>query len=231
MRDDAGFMTPTFGAIALALALIAVASLRLTQSEEVASRRDLERLQELYRADGVATAAAWRILHMEGVSAAGWNETTDREGMTVWVEPEARKLSLAEIGGARSQARLSSMLGAAEAARLTGALGDGEAPSRAVLREASDEPIWRRCGLSLVSGHSHLIDTGLEAASAAEGEFAPRAGEVWRIVVSAKSRLMVDRLVRFTGNMARPVVVLDELRGGPPADASCIDAFRRGDAA
>jgi hypothetical protein len=233
MPSDGGFMTPSFGVIGIALSLIAIASLRLAQTEEAASRRDLERMQELYRAEGAATIAAWRILHMEGHPASGWNESTHGQTLTVWVEPEARKLGLAEIAGAKGQQRLISILGSAEASRLTALFAEQGrgAPSRLQLRQASADRLWARCGLSLVSTHSRLTDSGLTTSESTEADFAPRAGEVWRVVVSAEKRLLIDRLIRFTGRDARPVAILDQLSGGAPADASCIEVFKLGEAA
>jgi len=227
MPDDAGFMTPMFGAAGMALAIVATASLYVAQSEERASRRSLERLQELYRAEGVATLAAWRILHFEQGSAAGWDDVTTGTRMKVWVEAEDRKLGLAELGGARGRARLATLLDRPDADELVGRLGGGALP-RERMRHASDDPAWRRCGLSLVSLHSRLTDNGLDTAAPVEGEAGLHLGEVWRVVVSVEDRTVIDRVIRFTGAAGRPVAVLDQLSGGPVPDGSCIAKFQTG---
>lgn len=227
MRGDDGFMTPAFGGVAIALALVAFASARLAQTEEIASRRGWEKTQELYRAEGVATIAAWRVLHMDGAPTLAWTEPTDLRPMAVWAEPEHRKLGLAEIGGQQGRSRLSALLGAQEAERLVSSLGTwSQPPSRLTLRSASPSPAWRACGLTLVSTQSRLTNNALSPVQTpVTAALDLRAGEVWRIAISSEGRLVLDRLVRFTGDAQRPVAVLDQLRDGPSPDPSCMTRF------
>lgn len=226
---DSGFITPVFGAFAITLALVAVAGAQLARTDEIASRRQWERTQELYAAEGVATIAAWRVLHEPETPTLEWVEPLGDRRFEVRAEPEFRKLSLAEVGGRRGRERLRSLLGAADADRLAGALavalGQG-APnaglSRHAIHDLSDAPAWRACGLGLVSAHSRLTDLGLAPPRAPGGDVLnTRAGEVWRIAVSSGDRLILDRLVRFTGRTGEPLAIIDQIETGLPPGA-CV---------
>jgi hypothetical protein len=213
---DAGFLTPVFGVAAVALGLIALAGLQLARGDQGAERRRLERLQEHYRADGAAVRGAWRILHTEDAEALKWREDVAGQSFTVLAEPEMLKLSLAEANGARGRARLQAFLGDAEGARLADAVHGlatrAEPPSReqvVALGEAS--ATWRACGLTLVSAFSRLTDNVIGPAHIPSPQsYRPRAGEVWRLVVASDRRIVVDRLVRFTGDLRDPLAILDE---------------------
>lgn len=41
-----------------------------------------------------------------------------------------------------------------------------------------------------------------------------RAGEVWRIAVADGKRLVLDRLIRFTGKTNDPVALVDQIEHG-----------------
>ncbi|WP_332773874.1 hypothetical protein [Phenylobacterium sp.] len=226
---DSGFITPVFGAFAIALALVAVASAQLARTDEIASRRQWERTQELYAAEGAATIAAWRVLHEPDAPTLEWIEPLGDRRFEVRAEPEFRKLSLAEIGGRRGRERLRALLGATEAERLGQALaavvGQG-APnaslSRSAMRDLSTVPAWRACGLGLVSVHSRLTDLGLTPRRTPEKHgLNMRAGEVWRIAVSNGDRLVLDRLIRFTGRTDNPLAIIDQIETGAPPGA-CV---------
>lgn len=150
---DSGFITPVFGVLAIALALIATAGAQLARTEEIASRRQWERTQELYLAEGVATVAAWRVLHERDAPTLEWREPAGSRIMQVRAEPEFRKLSLDEVDGPRGHARLDELLGSAEATHVRQAIvsargfsGAGRI-SRIELVELSASPLWRACGL------------------------------------------------------------------------------------
>lgn len=213
--SDAGFLTPVFGVVAVALGLIALASMQLARGDGVAERRDFERLQERYRAEGAAVTAAWRILHDRDSSALRWEETIAGQRFTILAEPEMRKLSIGEASAPRGRVRLARLLGedvatqvAAGAERLS--RPPSRTPSRTQLLALSDSEAWRTCGLSTVSAYSRLTDSaiGLPRAPANDG-FRPRAGEVWRVVVSDPRQVIVDHLIRFTGDAHEPAAVID----------------------
>jgi hypothetical protein len=216
-RSDAGFFTPLFGASAIALGLIAIAGLQLASSQDVAARRDAERLQEDYRADGVAVLAAANLLQNPGDEVRRWTERTPRQVLDVLVEPEMRKLSISEAGGAKAHVRLEALLGPASAdqiaVKLTQLAALGKAPpTRATLAALDASSAWRSCGLTLVSAFSRLTDNALRVGqSPPSSEPQRRAGEVWRIVVASPRRVILDRLVRFTGDARAPTAVIDEL--------------------
>lgn len=225
---DSGFITPVFGAFAIALALVAVAGAQLARTDEIASRRQWERTQELYAAEGVATIAAWRVLHEPNAPTLEWVEPLGDRRFAVRAEPEFRKLSLAEVAGRGGRDRLRALLGAAEAGRLGEALraaigqGPNASLSRYAMRDLSAAPAWRACGLGLVSAHSRLTDLGLAPRRAPEKhELNMRAGEVWRIAVSNGDHLVLDRLVRFTGRTDEPLAIIDQIETGPPPGA-CV---------
>lgn len=230
-RTDAGFLTAVFGVSAIALATIAIACLQLARSDVVASRRNWERLQDRYAAEGLVNLAAWRLLHMDETTAVQWREPLTRSTAEVFAEPEARKLSLAEVSGGRGLQRLSDVIGD-EAARRIGpklvALSQGrEPPARGAIVEVDDDARWRRCGLTLVSTHSRLTDNALATPGPARvTSYRPRDGEVWRIVVVRGQTVQIDQLLRFTGDLDQPAATIDELAASA-SPAGCLDQLHK----
>lgn len=222
-------MTPVFGGLAIALAVVALATTQLMLTQDRASRRDWERLQRTYAAEGVATIAAWRVMHEAGTPTLRWTEPSNQGPMAVVVEPEMRKLSLAEVGGSRGQARLAQLLGSSAVSAVSGRLvalasSGNEIATREEILRADGSAAWSQCGLSLVSAFSRLTDNALATPKPpTSAAYADRAGEVWRIVVRADGRALTDRLVRFTGDVKTPVAVIDEAEPGVRADVGdCV---------
>jgi hypothetical protein len=209
-------LTAVFGVSALALATIAIACLQLARSDVIASRRHWERLQDHYAAEGLTNLAAWRLLHMDETAAVSWREPMGAGVAEVFAEPEARKLSLAEAGGTRGAQRLIQVFGEDTALRLapklTALAARRDFPSRDELAAVDLDPLWRSCGLTVVSAHSRLTDVALsDGVATREGAYRPRDGEVWRIVVIRADRVQIDRLLRFTGDRDEPVATINEL--------------------
>lgn len=213
---DAGFLTPVFGVVAVALSLISLASLQLARGNQIAERRSLERLQERYRGDGAAAVAVWRILHEQEPGVLKWQEAVAGEPFLIVAEPEMGKLSLSETRGARGRARLRASLGSDVGDRLSVRLAELAAnrdapPSSDALMNLDPAAAWRACGRSLVSPYSRLTDYALAAPRKPQaGAFAPHPGEVWRILVANDRRVLIDRLVRLTGDIRTPAAVIDE---------------------
>ena len=229
---DAGFLTAVFGVSALALATIALACLQLARSDVIASRRNWERLQDHYAAEGLTNLAAWRVLHMQETATVQWREPMGAGFAEVFAEPEARKLSMAEVGGARGVQRLTQIFGEETAHRLapklTALAQRRDLPSRDVLVTIDPDPLWRRCGLTLVSAHSRLTDVALTSAAAPQtGPYRRRDGEVWRFVVVRGDRVQMDRLLRFTGDLDEPVATINEL-GASTSPAGCVAPLQGG---
>lgn len=217
--SEAGFLTPVFGVVAVALSLISLASLQLARNDQVAERRSLERLQEHYRADGAAVIAVWRIVHETEPGVLKWRETVAGQSFTIVVEPETRKLALNEAGGLRGRARLRAALGEQAGDRLSirlmdlAAQAEGPPPSK-TLQALDRETAWRACGRSLVSPYSRLTDYALTGPrKPTTGPYGPRAGETWRILVANDRRVLIDRVVRMTGEVRAPAAVIDDASG------------------
>jgi hypothetical protein len=230
-NTEPGFLTGVFGVGAIGLSLIAAAALQLARVDAQSAARAAERLRLAYAADGVVTDAAWTILHMPEEGARTWRVDTPEGGFTVMVEPERRKLSLAEAAGARAHLSLARWLGpdADDVARSIAALDRGEdLPRRAQLLAASASPLWRRCGLSFISAYSRLSDNALLPASTGGGAAAvDRAGEVWRIAVARNEQPILDRLVRFTGDPGAPTAVIDETPAASPEGCAKLFGEKR----
>jgi hypothetical protein len=226
--SDDGFITPIFGVLAIAMAVVALAYLQLAKTDERAARREWDRTQEEFAAEGVMNIAAWTVMNQPGSPVMSWDERTTVGAMQVTVEPEMRKLSLNELGSPRGFAKLSRLVGGAEAADLARRVlslppAQARIPTRAQVRDLSAAPAWRSCGLSLVSPYSRLTDNALESGERAEGEFSLREGEAWRVSVVSRGRVVVDKVVRFTGDTRDPVAVIDVLTGPDlKAPAECV---------
>ena len=221
---DAGFLTAVFGASALTLSVIALASVQLARSDYIASRRNWERLNDRYRADSLATLTAWRLMHTEQLAALHWREPFGDGTADIVAEPESRKLGLGAIDELRGQRRLAAIFGRETTDRVLPRLIDlgrrAQPPSRSDLLTADDARAWRACGLSVVSVHSQLTDDALVATRpVTSSAYRSRAGEVWRIAVAKNGRPLLDELVRFTGDAGQPIAVIDQTAGA----ASPID--------
>ena len=224
-------MTPLFGGLAVAIALVAIAGMQLAQVEARASRRDWERTKDHYAAEGVANIAAWRIMHAAGTPTLAWQEVSSVGALEVLAEPETLKLSLGEVTGVRGARRLRLLMGddeskAVAAGLINLAAINGQPPSRDQILKVSPDVRWRACGLSLVSTFSGLTDNALEAPSGIQAEpLNLRPGETWRISVSRNGRGLLDEVVRFTGLTSRPIAVVDRLTAPTaPHREFCITA-------
>jgi len=231
---DGGFLTPVFGVAAVALSLVALATLQLARSDQVAARRHVERIQEYYRADGAAVRAAWRVLHTHETTALRWREEIGGQAFTVLAEPEMLKLSIAEAGGARGRDKLRALFGDEIGARVASAAqtlaeDSVEPPSRDQIGALDASPDWRTCGASVVSAFSRLTDTALASPRGPSHDpYRPRAGEVWRLVVASDRRVLVDRLVRFTGGQDEPIALVEtaDTAGAPLQILQCDDRLK-----
>jgi hypothetical protein len=229
---DAGFLTAVFGVGALALSLVAAAGLQLARTDAQGAARAAARLREAYAADGVATAAAWTILHAADDGVRTWREATSQGDFSITVEPEGRKLALDEASGPQGRLALTRWLGPAgdDVAQRLGDLArhKGGVPSRAELITLSPSPLWRRCGLSFLSAHSRLSGNVLGAGQGTQvaGAAMERTGQVWRIAVARGERPMLDRLVRFTGDPKAPAAVVEETVAASPQ--GCAQLFGQG---
>lgn len=218
-NNDAGFFTPMFGGMAIAIALVALAYTQIVRSQELASRGEWDRLRQDYAAAGVMNLAAWTVMHQVGTPTVSWDEATNVGPMRVTVEPEMRKLALSEISGTRAFERLKRIMPGSDAmdvVRKMQALSSagGRPPTRDALRQVSDLPAWRDCGLTVVSPYSRLTDNALAPVSRRlDGKPSLRAGEVWRISVVRDKRVLLDWVVRFTGDPKAPIAVIDQLVG------------------
>jgi len=227
---DAGFLTAVFGASALALSVIALASLQLARSDYIASRRNWERLNEHYRAESLATLTAWRLMHTDQLAALHWRERFGDGAADIVAEPEGRKLSLSAIDELRGRRRLVQIFGQETTDRVLPRLLDlsrqARPPSRSEMLAADEAREWRACGLSVVSVHSQLTDDALvRTTPITTGTYGSRAGEVWRIAVAVNGRLLLDELIRFTGDAGQPIAVIDQTAGATsPVDCTAPKA-------
>jgi hypothetical protein len=226
-RDENGYATAAFGAIALSLAVIAAALLAFANFQLRTARIGLRQAQQDAVLDGALVLAAKSVMQESRTAPLAWSGELDGTAVTFLAEPEALKASAQhpEVLGAAALARLTSEE-ALSAPVPPSALGSDR---RALVNRAKSQQ-WRSCAQSFLSPLSASEAMILTRPSAPmEDSLSWRVGEVWRLAAYAEGR-GADAIVRFTGDPGAPFAVLDMWRGSfaNPDSNRCYDLVQGG---
>jgi hypothetical protein len=206
--SDAGFATPAAAVVSLALAMVATAVTAGGVMQLRLARADMARAEVESVLDGAQQRAALAMLSGGSATRLRWT-LADGGGVQMLAESEAAKLNLA-AATVLNDATLSK-LGVTDAAALRARLVAVSATAPSADIEAADPaPLWRVCGRSLISrlGTATRQPT-LTAQVPKGGPVAWRIAEVWRLRATSVDGWVDDRLVRFTGDPARPAAVVE----------------------
>jgi hypothetical protein len=231
-RDEAGYTTAAFAALAFVMALIAAGAVLLARQDLRAAASDLRQDQERLELEGIATAAAARLLAEPGSPTLRWTEPSSAGPVVVFVEAEALKIAPAELVRPANLRLVQAVAGpesAEEVAHGTPLLAPG--PDGVLHREQvaalSSAVRWRECAASISSIYSRLTALALPTPRLPSGKSDNlRPGELWRVSVNAADGAWIDRVVRMTGKPAEPIAVVEDAFGRAPGNrrGSCLDA-------
>lgn len=210
MRDENGYATAAFGAIALALAVIATALLAFANFQLRTARIGLRHTQQDALLDGALVLAAKTVMQDSRAAPLVWSREIDGGAVTLLAEPEALKAS-AQDPDALGSAALAALTDGRPLApyQPTSDLGS----DRRALVGRSESPTWRSCAQSFLSPLSASRTVTLTRPSRpVERGLSWRVGEIWRLAAFVDGR-GADAVVRFTGDPAAPIAILDMWRG------------------
>jgi hypothetical protein len=211
---EQGYATAAFGAIALALAVVATALLAFSNNQLRIARVALRHAERDALLDGALVLAADAVMRESQTARLSWGLDVDGLPVTLLAEPEGFKVSAARPEALGKEA-IEALAGPAPL-RAAAASEDLSA-ARQALAARSDSAAWRACAQSFLSPVSDAEKASLAPPTIpAGGEINWRVGEVWRIAAFAKGR-SADAIVRFTGDPERPMAVLDLQRGAAEA--------------
>ena len=211
---EQGYATAAFGAIALALAVVATSLLAFSNNQLRISRMALRQAERDALLDGALVLAADAVMRESQTARLSWGLDVDGTPVKLLAEPEGFKVSAAQP----------ELLGKEALAALTGPTplaappaAEGLSAARRALVNRSRSESWRTCAQSFLSPLSDARTATAPAPTIpAGGEVNWRVGEVWRIAAFVKGR-SADAIVRFTGDPAAPMAVLDVQRGSAAA--------------
>jgi hypothetical protein len=202
-----GYATAAFGAVALGLAIIAATLLAFANTELRAARKGERAAIEGARLEGGLVIAADVVMREARSGPLAWSADVDGRTIRFLAEPEAGKIGGRHIDGL--DPKLLQRLAADLKTGPGGLQGSDLHASRNALYRASDSPNWKRCAASYVSPLSDAREAAITAPAApAGGAINWRVGEVWRLVAYEEGKA-ADALVRFTGDPAAPMAILD----------------------
>lgn len=225
---EQGYATAAFGAIALALAVIATALLAFSNQQLRIARVALRHAQQDALLDGALVLAADTVMREPQPVRLSWAADVDGTSVQLLAEPEAFKASAShpeflEKGRLEALSGTVPLQSKAETASLSAA--------RRGLVSQSPGKAWRTCAQSYLSPLSEgRTAVYSEPASPARTAVEWRVGEVWRLAAFIKGR-SADAIVRFTGDPETPMAVLDIQRGAaePPDLAWCHGLMTAGE--
>ncbi|CAN5304376.1 hypothetical protein BH11PSE2_BH11PSE2_14270 [soil metagenome] len=206
-NDDprAGYATAAAAMVSLGLAVMVSAVLAWTLTNLRGARADLAKTQMAAQLEGGQLLAAYGILENSVPGRLTWTESVVDTNLDILAEPEADK-----VNAGTADEGLLRQLGAETPTETTAWFqAQSLAPRPEVVREAQPGELWRECAPSALSYYGRAATAKIMAPHSPVrlGQRA-RAGEVWRVVVSANG-WRDDRLVRITGNGRRPAIVID----------------------
>lgn len=226
-EPEAGYAAPAAMVISLALALTVTAATGASTAELRLARADLRRTQAEYMLAGAHTTATVAMLSSSQSGRLRWRLPGSGEAVEVLAEPEAAKLGLDRASVLEDTALRRLGVGDPDGVRAKLLLASGaKAHARGLIRRAETAPVWRECALSAISPYGAAGVLGMSAAEDLSTRSAGptwRAGEVWRVRVSARG-WTDDRIIRFTGDPRHPAAVVERefgraSSGGEPCRA------------
>jgi hypothetical protein len=205
---DAGFATPAAAVVSLALAMVATAVTTGGVMQLRLAHADLARAQVESTLDGEQQRGVLVLLGGGPPARFRWASSTG-DGVQMLAEPEAAKLSVGSASGIDDTTL--SKLAVTDAEALRSRLKSLSASAQPEDIEAEDfAPLWRACARSLVSPLGSATQTPrLRSQSPKTGLQAWRIAEVWRMRATSADGWVDDRLVRFTGDPARPAAIVE----------------------
>ncbi|WGM40014.1 hypothetical protein [Caulobacter sp. NIBR1757] len=207
MSAEDGYATAAFGTLAFALATIAAVLLALAHSEYRHATRAAARAEEAARLEGGLVLAADTVMREEQTFSLSWTAELDGRRAVFLAEPE----------GLKAAADNAETIAPELVAELAGRGGVGPTPGgdsslgarRRLFVNRSDSPLWRHCAPTFFSSLSASPELSARPpVPPVGGAINWRPGEIWRLVVYTEGR-GADAIVRFTGDPAQPMAILD----------------------
>jgi hypothetical protein len=211
-RGEAGFATPAATVISLAVAIVAVAVTAASVAELRTARQDLDLGKTEYALAGGQNVAALSALQSADSARLRWTFPSPTGTLDALAEPERPKLSPAAAVDLDSG--LLSALGVIDPITLRARLrklSESPRPRAGDIEAADDSRTWRLCAGSIVSPFGEATSFHASGSISPQiGDLSWRAGELWRVRVTAPSGWADDRLVRFTGDRLHPTAVIEQ---------------------
>lgn len=234
--DAFGYATAAFAGAVFCFAIVTAAGISAASQQLSAARRTVRQEQAYYLLAGAATAASLKLLDESGATPFQWTEPSNIGPLKITLEPESRKLSLAELGRPENEAVLNRLVDESERVAIieraaTLPITYDAALYRSSIVNLSNSPKWRECANSLVSPFSRLTAYAMPATGklTASGE-ETHAGEFWRVTVDADNGAWLDRVVRLTGLIDSPAAIVGETSGQTAGTrrALCLQSLSEG---
>jgi hypothetical protein len=228
-RGDAGYATAAFGVMALGMSLIAAAVMAQAMGELRAARLALAETRRDAVLDSALTVAADAVMREADNTPLSWSAWMDGHTVQLRAEPEGGKLYIAATTP-QARALVADLAGGKAFDPLAVETTVGLAQARLRLTALADSPAWKACAASLFSPLSRADRLAMAAPRAPAGEATNwRGGEVWRLVAVDAFGRGADALVRFTGDPAAPMAMLDRRTGAmtPPDLTGCLEHAER----
>ena len=226
-RPDGGYATASAITISMAMALVASALSTLSIAQLKTARADWGRLQTEYALAEAHRGAVLTLMKDDQPGRLEWTLNVGAETFGAMAEPEAAKVGYADA--AHLDNVVLERLGVTDADAFRDRVkAEIAAPaSRTPVAELDASPMWRRCAASLLSRYGAATVLSLPKVEAPNARrFSWRAGEVWRVRVTAPDGWSDERLERFTGDPLHPAEVIDRWftrqGGAKPCDAALV---------
>ena len=221
-----GFATPAATMMSLAIATIAAAVTGAAIAQLEIVRRDWSFAKTEYALAGGQQIAALMALRNNDAARLRWTIPSPNGALDALAEPEPPKLSLEAAAGLDDAAL--GQLGVKDPISLRTqlrSLADNHRTTAKDIEFADASAVWRRCARSIISPFGQALKwTPTPTTTPGAGEQSWRAGETWRIRIAALDGWTDDRILRFTGDGARPAAVIErrlyrQSAGRDPCDA------------
>jgi hypothetical protein len=209
---DDGFATPAATMISLAIATIAAAVTGAALAQLEVARRDWSFAKTEYALAGGQQIAALTALRNNDAARLRWTIPSPDGVLDALAEPEPPKLTLAAAADLSDVAL--SRLGVKDPISLRTqlhTLADDRRLTGKDIEAADMSPVWRRCARSIVSPFGQAVELKpTQTIAPGAGEQSWRAGETWRVRITAPDGWTDDRTLRFTGDGAHPAAVIEK---------------------
>jgi hypothetical protein len=219
-----GYATPAAAVITMAIALVTTAGMTRALAELRLSKAEFAKTRAEYAFAAAQNAAMLAIATSNRPPPYHWTIASLGSALDVVAEPERAKMSLAALASLDDAALAN--LGVADPAALRTRLAQSAGADGLIwVEDGASSPLWRSCGAALASPFGAAsqpppLDYSEPLAGQRAGNW--RAGEVWRIQVTAPDGWRDERIVRFTGNGLTPAAVVGRrLSRGWKGDQTC----------